>query len=197
MSLEDILKKIDQEAQQRKKAILQNARLEAENRLEKAKIDIEQECNHLFEQRMKEAQLIVQRLLAEAKLKGRGRIGKVKSEALQKVRVELASAFVQKISQSQKKWYTKIIMANTSSKNEKIFMASPEASQLGEDFINELNHEEKTSFSYGGITKDIDHGVLLKKDGMILNLSFDALLEDVMRKNESHTSEMLFQGRNK
>jgi len=197
MSLEDILKKIEQEAQQREKAILQNARLEAENRLKKAKIDIEQECNHLFDQRMKEVQLIVQRLLAEAKLKGRSRIGKVKSEALQKVRVELASAFVQKISQSQKKWYTKIIMANTSSKNEEIFMASPEANQLGEHFINELNREEKTSFRYGGITKDIDHGVLLKKDGMILNLSFNALLEDVMGKNESHISEILFQGKNK
>jgi len=197
MSLEDILKKIEQEAQQRQKAILQNARLETEKKLEKAKIEINQECDRLIQQRSKEAQLGVQRLLAAAKLKGRGLVGQVKSEALQKVREDLTTAFAQKISQSQKKWYTKIILANSSARNEEILMAPSEANLLGEHFVNELNREKKTSFRYGGITLDIDRGLLLKKGGMILNLSFASLLEDILRQNESQVFEMLFKGERK
>ena len=194
MPLEDILKKIEQEAQQRQQSILHNARSEANKKIEKAQIEINREVERLVQQRLKEAQLIVQRLLAEAKLKGRSLIGQVKSEALKKVREEVASEFVKRISQIQKKWYTKIIMANSTTKNEEIFMGPSEANFLGEHFINELNREKKTSFRFGGVTKEIDRGLLLKRDGMILNLSLNSLLDDIFRQNENQISAMLFKG---
>ncbi len=75
MSFQDILNKIEQEAQRRQKAIIQNAQLEAEKILEKAKIEMNQESDRLVLQRTKESQLLVQRMLAEAKLKGKGMIG--------------------------------------------------------------------------------------------------------------------------
>ena len=53
MSFQDILNKIEQEAQRRQKAILQNAHLEAEKILEKAKIEINQESERLVQQRTK------------------------------------------------------------------------------------------------------------------------------------------------
>ena len=197
MSFQDILNKIEQEAQRRQNAILQNARLEAEKILEKAKIEINQERERLIQQRTKESQLIVQRMLAEAKLKGRSIIGKIKSEAYQKVKSEVAAAFSKKISQSPKKWYTKIILNHSTSKDEVILMAPNEANTLGEKFINQLNQENKTSFRYGGVTQEIESGLLLKKGGMILNLSLNSLLEEAFRQNESQISHMLFKGTEK
>ena len=194
MSFQDILNKIEQEAQRRQKAILQNAHLEAEKILEKAKIEINQESERLVQQRTKESQLLVQRMLAEAKLKGRGITGKIKSDAFQKVRSEVAAAFSEKITQSQKKWYTKIIFHHSTSKDEVILMAHDEANSLGENFIKQLNQENKTSFHYGGVTQEIESGLLLKKGGMVLNLSLNSLLEDTFRQNESQIAQMLFKG---
>jgi len=194
MSFEDILIKIEQEAQRRQKAILQNARLEAEKILEKANMEISQESERLVQQRTKESQLLVQRMLAEAKLKGRSIIGKIKSDAFQKVRSEVAAAFSKKITQSPEKWYTKIILNHSTSKDEIILMASNEADSLGEKFVKQLNQENKTSFRYGGVTQEIDSGLLLKKGGMVLNLSLNSLLEDTFRQNESQISQMLFKG---
>jgi len=194
MSFEDILIKIEQEAQRRQKAILQNARLEAEKILEKANMEISQESERLVQQRTKESQLLVQRMLAEAKLKGRSIIGKIKSDAFQKVRSEVAVAFSKKITQSPEKWYTKIILNHSTSKDEIILMASNEADSLGEKFVKQLNQENKTSFRYGGVTQEIDSGLLLKKGGMVLNLSLNSLLEDTFRQNESQISQMLFKG---
>ncbi|QPM68961.1 V-type ATP synthase subunit E [Atribacter laminatus] len=194
MSFEDILIKIEQEAQRRQKAILQNARLEAEKILEKANMEISQESERLVQQRTKESQLLVQRMLAEAKLKGRSIIGKIKSDAFQKVRSEVAAAFSKKITQSPEKWYTKIILNHSTSKDEIILMASNEADSLGEKFVKQLNQENKTSFRYGGLTQEIDSGLLLKKGGMVLNLSLNSLLEDTFRQNESQISQMLFKG---
>ena len=194
MSFQDILNKIEQEAQLRQKAILQNARLEAEKLLEKAKIETNQESERLVQQRTKESHLLVQRMLAEAKLKGRSIIGKIKSDAFQKVRSEVAEAFSEKITQSQKKWYTKIILNHSTSKDEEILMAPNEANLLGEKFIKQLNQENNTSFRYGGVTREIENGLLIKKGGMVLNLSLNSLLEDTFRQNESQISQMLFKG---
>ncbi|NLJ49618.1 MAG: hypothetical protein GX428_08570 [Candidatus Atribacteria bacterium] len=197
MSFQDILNKIEQEAQRRQKAIIQNAQLEAEKILEKAKIEMNQESDRLVLQRTKESQLLVQRMLAEAKLKGKGMIGKIKSDAYQKVKSEVTAAFSEKVLQSQKKWYTKIILNHSISKDEVILMAPGEANSLGEKFIKQLNTENKTSFRYGGVTREIESGLLLKKDGMILNLSLNSLLEDTFRQNESQISQMLFKGTEK
>jgi len=194
MSFEDILNKIEQEAKRRQKAILQNARLEAEKKMESAKVETNQECERLIQQRTKEAQLLVQRSLADAKLKGRNIIGKIKTEAFQKVQKEVTTALSEKISQSPKKWYTKIILSYSTTKNEEILMAPDEANTLGAKFINQLNQENKTSFRYGGVTQEIATGVLLKKGGMILNLSLNSLLEDIFRQTESQISQMLFKG---
>jgi len=194
MSFQDILNKIEQEAQLRQKAILQNARLEAEKLLEKAKIETNQESERLVQQRTKESHLLVQRMLAEAKLKGRSIIGKIKSDAFQKVRSEVAEAFSEKIAQSQKKWYTKIILNHSTSKDEEILMAPNEANLLGEKFIKQLNQENNTSFRYGGVTREIENGLLIKKGGMVLNLSLNSLLEDTFRQNESQIAQMLFKG---
>jgi vacuolar-type H+-ATPase subunit E/Vma4 len=194
MSFQDILNKIEQEAQRRQKAIIQNAQLEAEKMLEKAKIETNQDSERLIMQRTKESQLLVQRMLAEAKLKGRGIIGKIKSDAFQKVRSEVAAAFSEKIMQSQKKWYTKIILNHSTSKDEVILMAPDEANSLGENFIKQLNQENKASFRYGGVTQEIENGLLLKKGGMVLNLSLNSLLEDTFRQNESQITQILFKG---
>ncbi|MCX6089838.1 MAG: hypothetical protein NTX88_05635 [Candidatus Atribacteria bacterium] len=193
MSLEDILKKIEQEAQAREKSILESARLEAEKKLDKARKKIEQEAEVLRQRRISEAQVSVQRELAEAKLSGRSMIGKVKSASLQSLRKELFDAFTKKVD-TQKSWYSKVILAYSTTRNEEIIMAPHEAGKLGEQFIVTLNREAKTSFKFGGVTTEIERGFLMKKGGMILNLSFSSLLEDVLRQNESQVSKMFFPG---
>ncbi len=85
-----------------------------------------------------------------------------------------------------------LISSNSIGHDEEVLMAPPEARSLGEELVRKLNKDQKSSFSFGGETKDIERGFLLRKGGMMVNLSFSSLLEDVFREYEKEVAGMLF-----
>jgi len=194
MSFEDILKKIEQEAQQKKKSILDNAQLEANHKIEKARKHIELEIEKLQQQKINNTQLIIQRKLAEAKLSGRNLIGKVKADAWSTLQNQLFEEFLKKLDLSYEYWFKKTILSHSVTKKEEVWVASSDSSKIGENFIANLNKETQSSFRYGGVTNEIERGLLLKNNGMIVNLSLKSLLDDILQKYESKIYQMLFYG---
>ncbi|HSV31826.1 MAG TPA: hypothetical protein VLH40_07385, partial [Atribacteraceae bacterium] len=126
-------------------------------------------------------------------LQGRNQVGKVKSEALQRVREQLFQALVRAVDESPETWYRNILLNNTAGRDEEVLMASPEAKRLGKKFIDQVNQEKGTIFTYGGQTNTIDRGFVMKKKGMILTFSLHSLVEEVFRSNEGDIAKILFQ----
>ena len=50
-------------------------------------------------------------------------------------------------------------------------------------FVKEINEEENLSLRFGGIAEDIERGFLLRRGGMMVDLSFVSIVEEYIRKN--------------
>lgn len=195
MPLEDILKRIEEETESRKKAILESARREAEARLEKARLSIEREVASFLERKRREVELEVQRLIAEARLWGRNELARVKQEAIQNLRRELGNYLLRVIEEQYDSWWKQVLRRAVEQGDEEVWMFPEEAKRLGVGFIEEVNKEFGYRLSFGGVLEGTsERGFLLRRDGMTIDVSFRAILEDFFRRNERDIASMLFQG---
>lgn len=195
MSLEDILKRIEEEAESRKTAILEGARKEAEARLEKAKAAIEGEVAAFLERKRHEAELEAQRMVAEARLWGRNELARVKQEALWSLRETLKSHLLEAIEEQYEAWWKQVLRKAVEQGDEEVWMFPKEAERLGSRFVEEVNREFGYRLSFGGVLEDAnEQGFLLRRGGMTVDVSFRAILEDFFRRNEQDIVLMLFQG---
>ncbi|MCS7242256.1 V-type ATP synthase subunit E [Candidatus Caldatribacterium sp.] len=195
MPLEDILKRIEEEAESRKNAILESARKEAKARREKARLGIEKEVASFLEHKRREAELEAQRIVAEARLRGRNELARVKQEALQNLRKELEARLLDVIEKQYESWWKHVLRKAVEWGDEEVWMFPEEAKRLGTHFIEALNNEFGYRLSFGGILESASgRGFLLKRGGMTIDVSLQALLEDFFRRNERDIALALFQG---
>lgn len=195
MSLEDILKRIEEEAASRKMLILENAHREAALRREKAREVIEREAEAFVERRKREIELKVQRMLAEARLWGRNELSRVKWEALRTLRKELESLLLQAIEKQYVLWWKGVLLKAVESGEEEVWMFPQEAERLGPRFLEDINASLGYRLSFGGVLGDSpERGFLLKKGGMTVDVSLRAILDGFFRQNEREILETLFQG---
>jgi len=97
MSVEDILRKIEEEADSRKKSIIEGAYLEAERKIESAEKEIKKKMQALLEEARSKIELEGQRYLAEARLQGKTLLSEAKYKLLKELREGLKKAFFEKI----------------------------------------------------------------------------------------------------
>ena len=146
MPLEDILRKIEEEAELKKKRILEEARTRASAQLERAQKELKEEADRLLAERRKEVELEVQRRLAQARLAGKNEVGKVKHQAWEKLQESLVAAFVEKIETEGREWCKEFLIQYVVSGDEEVWMAPREAEIWGSGFVKEIN-EEKLIFA--------------------------------------------------
>lgn len=195
MPLEDILKRIEEETESRKKAILESAEREARARREKAKERIEGEIALFLERKKREAELEAQRLVAEARLWGRNTLARVKQEALQQLRKELEVCLLKRIEEQYESWWKWVLRKAVEQGDEAVWMFPEEAKRLGARFVDTVNGEFGFRLSFGGVLEnENERGFLLKRDGMTIDVSLRAILEDFFRRNERDIALLLFQG---
>lgn len=195
MPLEDILRRIEEEAASRKNAVLESARKEAALRKERAQAAIEKEVETFLERRKREAELQAQRIIAEARLWGKNELARVKQEVLQMFRKELEVRLLEAIEGQYASWWKGVLLRSLGSGDEEVWMFPQEAERLGPRFVEEVNAALGYRFTFGGVLEDeSQRGFLLKKGGMTVDVSFRALLEDFFRRNERDIATMLFQG---
>ncbi len=194
MPLEDILRKIEEEAELKKKRILEEARTRASAQLERAQKELKEEADRLLAERRKEVELEVQRRLAQARLAGKNEVGKVKHQAWEKLQESLVAAFVEKIETEGREWCKEFLIQYVVSGDEEVWMAPQEAEIWGSGFVKEINEEKNLSLRFGGIAEDIERGFLLRRGGMMVDLSFVSVVEEYIRENERRISALLFEG---
>lgn len=195
MPLEDILRRIEEESESRKLAILESARKEAEARREKARMAIEEEISSFLERRKREAELEVQRMIAEARLWGRNELARVKQEMLWNLRREFENRLLETIERQYEAWWKEVLSKAVEAGDEEVWMFPKEAEKLGPRFVEEVNREFGYRLSFGGVLENAnERGFLLKRGGMTIDVSFRALLEDFFRRNERDIALMFFQG---
>jgi vacuolar-type H+-ATPase subunit E/Vma4 len=195
MPLEDILKRIEENAASRKTLILENARREASLRKEKAREAIEREVEAFVEKKKREAELKVQRMLAEARLWGRNELSRVKREALRTLRRELENLLLQAIEKQYVLWWKGVLLKAVESGDEEVWMFPQEAGRLGPRFLEDINTSLGYRLSFGGVLEDSsERGFLIKKGGMTVDVSLRAILDEFFRRNEREILEVLFRG---
>jgi V/A-type H+-transporting ATPase subunit E len=195
MPLEDILRRIEEEAASRKEAILESARKEAALRKERAKEALEKEVAAFLESKKREAELEAQRMIAEARLWGRNELAKVKQEALQMLRRELETRLLAAVEAEYASWWKEVLSRSVESGDEEVWMFPEEARRLGPQFVEEVNRSLGYRLSFGGVLEgQSGRGLLLRKGGVTVDLSFRTLLEDFFRSSERDVLLALFQG---
>ncbi|HXL01875.1 MAG TPA: V-type ATP synthase subunit E [Candidatus Atribacteria bacterium] len=194
MPLEDILKKIEKEAELKKKRILEEARAKANAQLERAQREIEKEAEQLLSNHKREIELEVQRKISEARLAGKNEVGKVKYEIWERLRQELIEAFIKNVEAQEEEWCKNFLSEQIINGDEEVWMAPREVEILGSNFLEKLNQEKGLSLRFGGVAEDLERGFLLKRGGMVVDLSFISAVEDYIRKNEGRISALLFEG---
>lgn len=195
MPLEDILRRIEEEAESRKNAILESARKEAEVRREKAKSSIEKEVASFLERKRREAELEAQKMVAEARLWGKSELARVKQEALQHLRKELEVRLLEAIEKQYELWWKQVLRKAVEQGDEEVWMFPEEAEKLGARFVEGVNGEFGYRLSFGGVLENAGkRGFLLKRGGMTIDVSLQAILEDFFRRNERDIASLLFQG---
>ncbi len=193
MSVEDILRKIEEEADSRKKSIIEGAYLEAERKIESAEKEIKKKMQALLEEARSKIELEGQRYLAEARLQGKTLLSEAKYKLLKELREGLKKAFFEKIEEVYSQWCKKLLLENVQQGDE-IFMAPEELERLGNDFVKELSDESSLKLGFGGRAEKIERGFLIRRGGCFINLSFEAIVEDFLRRNEQLVSQLLAQG---
>ncbi|BER92834.1 MAG: V/A-type H+/Na+-transporting ATPase subunit [Candidatus Atribacteria bacterium] len=193
MPIEDILRKIEEDAEIRKKSIIEEAHLEAERRVENAEREVRKRMQLLREEAKSKIELESQRYLAEARLQGKTLLSEAKYRLLEELRKALKKAFFEKIEEVYSQWCKKLLLENVQEGDE-IFMAPEEANRLGRDFVEALSTEKSLKLSFGGTTEKVERGFLIRRGGCFVNLSFESIIEDFLRRNEQLVAQLLAQG---
>lgn len=193
MPLEDILRKIEKEAELKKKSILEEARTKASAQLEKAQKELEEEAEQLLAERRKEIELEIQRRLAQTRLAGKNEVGKVKYQAWKSLQESLVASFVEKVETEGREWCKEFLIQYVVSGDEEVWMAPREAEIWGNDLVREINEEKGLSLRFRGVAETLERGFLLRRGGMAVDLSFVSVVEGYIRKNEGKISTLLFE----
>ncbi len=195
MSLEDILARITQDADLKRKAILERASSEVKARLEKAEKEINTEAEQFLERHKREVEAEIQRKMAEAKLQSRHELGRVKMQSMKLLRERLTSLFLQEIDQSYEEWCTNFLLHYIQSGDEEVWMFPYEMKKLGKNFVDKLNARGNYHLRWGGVVaNESERGFVLKRDGMSITLTFSTILDDFLKRNEGLVVKNLFQG---
>ncbi len=118
----------------------------------------------------------------------------MKSEAVALLRRRLARLFLEEVEKSYESWCAKILLRYVQTGDEEVWMFPQEAEKLGQKFLERVNKEANSKLRFGGTLDDKnERGFVLKKGGMNVSVTFSALLEDFLKRNEGLIVKTLFQ----
>ena len=182
--------KILEDARQKAKAMLERAENEAEGILSAAKAKAEEKERAVAEEASKEAEERKKRLLASADLEGRKQILQAKQDMVD----EVFARAIDKLSSLPADQYIDIIASMAveavSSGTEEIILSPKDRDTYGSKIVNIVNSRlsakgMKAAVKLSEISRDIKSGFILKSGNIEINNSFDAIIK--MRRDELET----------
>ena len=195
MSIENIIKKIEQDSAAAVEAALDRAREEAAAltaRYEKRAAELEGELKARAEKKSTEEK---RRLLVSEQLELRKAALVKKREILSDLYGEARKSIASLSGEEYLGLLRALIAARAVSGNEEIVPAAGQADLLSADFLKKLNGEYPGggSFTVASGEGDHDWGVILREGKRTVDLSLDTVFEQVMDRIEPEVSAILFQ----
>lgn len=197
MSLEKLLHKIRSDAEEESRRILAAAEEEAVRIRKEAEEEARREAESIARSFGSRAERERLNILSRARLEGRISLLATKDEFVEEVVRETARLFRELPEESYRGWLKGIILEGVVSGNEMIMASRHDRDLLESGLLEEINRElaamgKRGELTLSGEEVTFDRGVILRGEGLEVNLSVDALLQRVWEENEEIIIRLLF-----
>lgn len=197
MSLERLLEKIENDAREEGRRILDRAREEAARIRKEAEEEARKECEAIsrsFQNRAENERL---KILSQARLEGRIELLSAKDAILEEVFQEAGRAFRELPAERYREWLKRTLLGGVVSGREELVASPHDRELLSGGLLEELNRELVSRGKPGELrlaaeSAPFQRGVILRGEKTETNLSAEALLQRVREENEEEISRILF-----
>jgi len=197
MALEDILRKIEEDARREADKILSEARARAEEILHSAEQEAERIRENLLEEARREAQTHKSRLISMAQLDMRKEILQEKQNLIDQVFQIALERLLRMEDEEYRELIREMLKQVVEHGDEEIILCERDKPRISQGFIQALNKELESEGKLGKLsiaeeTGDFSGGFILRRGKIELNNSFDALLQAAKDEMRSELSQILF-----
>lgn len=197
MSLEKLLEKIESDAREEGRRILDRAREEAARMRKEAEEEARKEreaISRSFQNRAENERL---KILSQARLEGRIELLSAKDAILEEVFEEAGRAFRELPAERYREWLKRTLLGGVVSGREELVASAHDRELLSGGLLEELNRELVSRGKPGELrlaaeSAPFERGVILRGEKTETNLSAEALLQRVREENEEEISRILF-----
>ena len=197
MSLEKILERIKQDAQNEVDRIKSRTSAAADEIVKKAQAEAEALKAQALEDAKSEAEQRKDRLIATARLDLRKARLAEKQDAIDAAFREAVESLLNMEDAEYRKILRDMILPNVQTGDEELILSERDKAGLGEKLLEEVNRQLTESGKEGKLTLsqdtyDILGGFVLRRGDIELNSSFESLLKSSRDDLESEVSKILF-----
>lgn len=199
MALKDIVEKIIKDAEEEGREKVKEAERKAEEIMKEAEKESEELKRKIVERAGKEAAEEKKRIIALARLEMRNKLLEKKKDFIEEVFQE-ASKRISTVSRDKyRNFLKKVILEAAESGEEEIILNEGDRGLVDTKFLQEINQELQKNGRKGGLklsseSREIEGGVILKKDGLEINASLETLLKELRSEREKEILEKIIGG---
>jgi V/A-type H+-transporting ATPase subunit E len=193
MGIEEIKKKIIEDAREEKKRILAEARKKASQIVEEGKKSAEEQRKEIISRAQREAEMEKSRIITIENLESRKKVLSAKQEVIQKVFIR-AMYMLSNLDDYQELMENLICAAAKG--GEEIIISSEDKKRLNEDFFHRVNARLGDPLRISEETRNIAGGFVLRTGDIEINESFDEKIETLRDDMESQIAQIVFSGDN-
>uniref|UniRef100_A0A7V3ZZJ7 V-type proton ATPase subunit E n=1 Tax=candidate division WOR-3 bacterium TaxID=2052148 RepID=A0A7V3ZZJ7_UNCW3 len=190
MGLQEILNKIKEETELKRRGILDRAIAERERILKEADARVEEILHKAQQEKEK---LVIQKLnalIADYEIKSNVEIAKIKREILKRV-YEKVQRYIIENKQIYSEIVRKLFELVELNGDEEIFVQEGE-SVINRDFIDQINREKGWKLKLSENPVRISGGFIAKGPNSVIDASIEKLIEILQEETEVHVSNILF-----
>lgn len=198
MSLEKIIERIQNDAQNQVNEIKDRASAAADEIIEKAKADAGALRAQIVEKAKSEAEQRKQRIISTARLDFRKSLLAEKQKAIDAAFQGALGSLINMESAKYQEILKNMILVNIHTGHEEVILSKRDRARLGDNLVRAINRQlsksgKKASLTLSKDTYDIQGGFVLRRGKIELNSSFESLFKSFRGELESEVSKILFE----
>jgi V/A-type H+-transporting ATPase subunit E len=199
MALKDIVEKIIKDAEEEGKEKVKEAEKKAAEILKEAEKKSEELKKKIVEKAEKEAAEEKKRIIALARLEMRNKLLEKKKNLIEEVFQEASKRISSVPKDKYRSFLKKVILEAAESGEEEVILNERDRELVDAKFLGEINQElqkngKKGSLKLSSETREIEGGVILKKDGLEINASLETLLKELRSEKEKEILQKIIGG---
>jgi vacuolar-type H+-ATPase subunit E/Vma4 len=195
MALDDIIKKIKKEAEEKAGEILKSAAAEKEKILKEARVKASEEKKNILYQGKKETKEVKDRIITLARLDSRKSFLSEKRKILDKVFDEALKEFLGLAEKEKKILYKKILIRMCFSGKNELIISQNKKSGFYEEIIKDVNNglkKDSKQLIFSKEKRDLDDGFILKSGRKEINCTLQTIFDGQHEMCELEVAKILF-----